>query len=60
MQLSIILMVCSMVGTLLLLIIVRALWICDWGVIPRYYNLGLARQSTHKQINIQVQGLFSV
>ena len=49
-----------MVGTLLLLIIIRALWICDWGVIPRYYNLGLARQSTHKQINIQVQGLFSV
>ena len=45
---------------LFIIIINRASWICHWGIIPRYYNLGLARQSTHKQINIQVQGLFSV
>ena len=35
-------------------------WICHWGILPRCYNLGLARQFTHKQMKIQVQGLFSV
>ena len=45
---------------IIIIIIIMNSWICHWGITPRVYNLGLARQFVHKQIKIQVQGLFSV